>query len=63
MEDFKKVHETLLVRIEELEEELDQKNRVINRLNLRIMELEHINAKYHRNLQRFAPGDPVVEDF
>ena len=63
MEDFKKVHETLLARIEELEEELDQKNRVINRLNLRIMELEHINAKYHRNLQRFAPGDPVVEDF
>jgi len=60
--DFQQVHKTLLDRIHELEEELDRKNKAINRLHLRIMELEHLNQKYHRNLQRFAPGDPVVED-
>ena len=62
-QDFNIVHESLLARIKEIEEELDQKNRMINQMSLRIMELEHLNQKYHRNLQRFAPGEPTVKDY
>ena len=53
----------LTSRVQELEESLRAEMRENVRLKLKIEELEHQNQKYHRNLQRFAPGEPTVRDY
>lgn len=59
----REVNTRLHNRIQEVTQLVRDEREENSRLRKRNKELEVLNKKYHINLQRFAPGEPTVQDY